>query len=69
MSEEERLAAEWAALAEEDEDDAIASGWVAGSTRVLNQMEIDSLLGLTVKMIENIAEEKKKNVFEKNAII
>lgn len=46
LSEEERLAQEWAALAEDDGsgggDDDEGSG---GSTRVLNQDEIDSLLG------------------------
>ncbi len=44
LSEEERLAAEWAALAEEgtDEVEDVTGG---GSTRVLNQDEIDSLLG------------------------
>ena len=47
MSEEERLAAEWAALAEEGADDGGGGGGggAAGSTRVLNQDEIDSLLG------------------------
>ena len=47
LSEEERLAAEWAALADEGADgggggDEMGGG---GSTRVLNQDEIDSLLG------------------------
>lgn len=47
LSEEERLAAEWAALAEEGGDmgdmgDDMGGG---GNTRVLNQDEIDSLLG------------------------
>jgi flagellar motor switch protein FliM len=41
LSEEERLAAEWAALAEDGGSDSFAGG----STRVLNQDEIDSLLG------------------------
>ena len=41
MSEEERLAAEWAALAEEDDE----FGDGEAPTRVLNQDEIDSLLG------------------------
>lgn len=43
LSEEERLAAEWAAMS----DDAGAGGdtGAGGSTRVLNQDEIDSLLG------------------------
>ena len=46
MSEEERLAAEWAALAEEGGDDGGGGdGGGGGSTRVLNQDEIDSLLG------------------------
>jgi len=40
MSEEDRMAAEWAAMAEGD--DGMGLG---GSTRVLNQDEIDSLLG------------------------
>lgn len=39
MSEEERQAAEWAAMADDDE------GEEGGSTRVLSQNEIDSLLG------------------------
>lgn len=48
LSEEERLAAEWAALAEEGGDmgdmgDDMGGG--GGNTRVLNQDEIDSLLG------------------------
>ncbi|MBI1208580.1 MAG: flagellar motor switch protein FliM [Azospirillum sp.] len=47
LSEEERLAAEWAALAEEGSggggDGEVSTG--GGSTRVLNQDEIDSLLG------------------------
>ncbi len=41
MSEEERLAAEWAALAEDDDE----FGDGEAPTRVLNQDEIDSLLG------------------------
>ena len=47
MSEEERLAAEWAALAEDGGggDDGGGDGGGGGSTRVLNQDEIDSLLG------------------------
>jgi flagellar motor switch protein FliM len=44
LSEEERLAAEWAALAE-DSGDSGDGGGGGGSTRVLNQDEIDSLLG------------------------
>ncbi len=44
MSEEERLAAEWAALAE-DGGGGGDDGGGGGSTRVLNQDEIDSLLG------------------------
>ncbi|HYD30403.1 MAG TPA: flagellar motor switch protein FliM [Azospirillaceae bacterium] len=46
LSEEERLAAEWAAMAEDTGgggDDA--GGFGGGATRVLNQDEIDSLLG------------------------
>ena len=43
LSEEERLAAEWAALAEDSGDMGGDGG--GGSTRVLNQDEIDSLLG------------------------
>ncbi|HYF85862.1 flagellar motor switch protein FliM, partial [Azospirillum sp.] len=43
LSEEERLAAEWAALAEDSGDVGDMGG--GGSTRVLNQDEIDSLLG------------------------
>jgi len=50
LSEEERLAAEWAALADEGVgggDDAPAEDGegAGGATRVLNQDEIDSLLG------------------------
>ncbi|WP_207476452.1 flagellar motor switch protein FliM [Arenibaculum pallidiluteum] len=46
LSEEERLAAEWAALAEEGSgDDAGGDAGGGGTTRVLNQDEIDSLLG------------------------
>mgnify|MGYP001153831457 CR=1 FL=1 len=52
MSEEERLAAEWAAFANDDDggDDGGEDGGEddltdGGSTRVLNQDEIDSLLG------------------------
>ncbi|NYZ11770.1 flagellar motor switch protein FliM [Azospirillum sp. RWY-5-1] len=44
LSEEERLAAEWAALAE-DGGDMGGGDDGGGSTRVLNQDEIDSLLG------------------------
>jgi flagellar motor switch protein FliM len=43
-SEDDRLAAEWAALAEESTGGESAAG-ATGSTRVLNQDEIDSLLG------------------------
>ena len=43
LSEEERLAAEWAALAEDSGDMGGDGG--GGSTRVLTQDEIDSLLG------------------------
>jgi flagellar motor switch protein FliM len=46
MSEDERLAAEWAALAEEGTgDDGFPAAEGGGATRVLNQDEIDSLLG------------------------
>lgn len=53
MSEEERMAAEWAAMAEKDgapadpADDPMAAAMAeeGGSTRVLSQNEIDSLLG------------------------
>ncbi|CAK0741045.1 Flagellar motor switch protein FliM [Azospirillaceae bacterium] len=46
LSEEERLAAEWAALAEDGgSDDGGAGVGTGGATRVLNQDEIDSLLG------------------------
>ncbi len=47
LSEDERLAAEWAALAEDGGDmgDMGDMGGGGGSTRVLNQDEIDSLLG------------------------
>lgn len=46
LSEEERLAAEWAALAEDGGDmGEMADMGGGGSTRVLNQDEIDSLLG------------------------
>jgi flagellar motor switch protein FliM len=67
MSDDERMAAEWAAMAEEDEDgnsadDNLAAEWAAMDdgdaleedifgpttvqpTRILNQDEIDSLLG------------------------
>ncbi len=47
MSEEERMAAEWAAAAASDDPmaAAMAGEGEAGTTRVLNQDEIDSLLG------------------------
>src|SRR3954471_20488640 len=47
LSEEERLAAEWAALADEGSDGGGGGDDMGGgtSTRVLNQDEIDSLLG------------------------
>jgi flagellar motor switch protein FliM len=47
LSEEERLAAEWAALAEDGGDmgDMGGDDGGGGNTRVLNQDEIDSLLG------------------------
>ncbi|WP_448203208.1 flagellar motor switch protein FliM [Azospirillum sp. sgz302134] len=46
LSEEERLAAEWAALAEDSGDVGdMGDMGGGGSTRVLNQDEIDSLLG------------------------
>jgi flagellar motor switch protein FliM len=48
MTEDERLAAEWAALADDgdgEEDAAPAAEGGGGATRVLNQDEIDSLLG------------------------
>ena len=47
LSEEERLAAEWAALADEGTDGGGGGDDMGGgtSTRVLNQDEIDSLLG------------------------
>ena len=47
LSEEERLAAEWAALADEGGDGGGGGDDMGGgtSTRVLNQDEIDSLLG------------------------
>jgi flagellar motor switch protein FliM len=50
LSEEERLAAEWAALAEEGAGEDPGAGFGGGggggtATRVLNQDEIDSLLG------------------------
>lgn len=44
LNEEDRLAAEWAAMAEDDEDDDVVS---ALSERALNQEEIDSLLGFS----------------------
>ena len=51
LSEEERAAAEWETMAAEEPDpdgdaDGFAGGPPAGSTRVLDQDEIDSLLGL-----------------------
>ena len=45
LSEEERMAAEWAALADDGGGDAGFGDMGGGSTRVLNQDEIDSLLG------------------------
>lgn len=48
LSEEERMAAEWAAMADESAGDAfgeMGGGGGGGATRVLNQDEIDSLLG------------------------
>jgi len=45
LSEEERMAAEWAALTEEGGGDSFGELGGGGSTRVLNQDEIDSLLG------------------------
>lgn len=48
LSEEERMAAEWAAMADEGAGDAfgeMGGGGGGGATRVLNQDEIDSLLG------------------------
>jgi len=50
MTEEEKMAAEWAAMAEEPSADAGAEGAdgvdeAGGATRVLSQNEIDSLLG------------------------
>jgi len=47
LSEEERMAAEWAAMADEGAGDAFGElgGGGGGATRVLNQDEIDSLLG------------------------
>jgi flagellar motor switch protein FliM len=58
MTEEEKMAAEWAAMAEEPSPDAAATGDATadpmaeamgeesgGATRVLSQNEIDSLLG------------------------
>ncbi|WP_445681945.1 flagellar motor switch protein FliM [Radicibacter daui] len=47
MSEDERLAAEWAALADDGggEEEAAPAAEGGGATRVLNQDEIDSLLG------------------------
>lgn len=51
MSEEERMAAEWAAMAEDDDEDGdgdgdgLATKAAGRGARVLNQDEIDSLLG------------------------
>ncbi len=45
LSEEERMAAEWAALADEGAGDGGFGDMGGGATRVLNQDEIDSLLG------------------------
>lgn len=45
MSEEERLAAEWEAMAADTGDGGDGETTGGGSTRVLNQDEIDSLLG------------------------
>ncbi|UEM20192.1 flagellar motor switch protein FliM [Skermanella mucosa] len=45
LSDEERLAAEWAALADEGSDGGGGDAGGGTSTRVLNQDEIDSLLG------------------------
>lgn len=45
LSEDERLAAEWAAMAEEPAAATETAAPVGGATRVLNQDEIDSLLG------------------------
>ncbi|MDR3514847.1 MAG: flagellar motor switch protein FliM [Azospirillaceae bacterium] len=45
LSEDERLAAEWAAMAEEPSSGEDGAAPAGGSTRVLNQDEIDSLLG------------------------
>ncbi|WP_114392037.1 flagellar motor switch protein FliM [Oleisolibacter albus] len=48
LSEEERMAAEWAAMADEGaggDDFELGGGGGGGATRVLNQDEIDSLLG------------------------
>ncbi|ASG20409.1 MULTISPECIES: flagellar motor switch protein FliM [Azospirillaceae] len=45
LSEEERMAAEWAALADEGAGDSGFGDMGGGATRVLNQDEIDSLLG------------------------
>ena len=44
--EEAAAAAEWEAMAAAEGDDADAGGMAGGSTRVLDQDEIDSLLGL-----------------------
>ena len=50
MADEEAMMEEWEAMAEEGEadgdDDAPAGGGAGGSTRVLDQSEIDSLLGV-----------------------
>ncbi|MBZ0325119.1 MAG: flagellar motor switch protein FliM, partial [Alphaproteobacteria bacterium] len=49
MSEEERMAGEWAAMAEDDDEDGDGDGLATKAAgrgaRVLNQDEIDSLLG------------------------
>src|SRR3546814_17957968 len=48
MADEEAMMAEWEAMAEEgaSEDDAPPPDRAGGSTRVLDQSEIDSLLGV-----------------------
>lgn len=45
LSEEERLAAEWASMCGDDEDDSGDATCSAGTTRILDQDDIDSLLG------------------------
>src|SRR3546814_20367340 len=49
MADEEAMMAEWEAMAEEgaSEDDAQPPDRAGGSTRVADQSEIDSLLGVT----------------------